>query len=159
MPDNSDLAYFLTVVAAMALKIVPLPHALEYVNPDWVLLVLVYWSLALPERFGVFNAWVVGLLVDVLTGRLLGQSALIYSLACYLCVKLHKRIRHYPIPQQSLFVFVCLLIGQLIVFWIENMQGINRLPLGFWIPVLSGTVMWPAIYLLLRFVRSLGRSV
>lgn len=159
MPDNSELPYFLTIITAMALKIIPLPQSLEYFNPDWVLLVLIYWSLALPERFGVFNAWLIGLLVDVLTGRLLGQSALIYSLICYFCVKLHKRIRHYPIVQQSLFVFICLLVGQLIVFWIENMQASNRLPLMFWFPVLSGTVLWPAVYLVLRFIRSFWRIV
>ena len=159
MPENSELTSFLTIVAAMMLKIMPFPPTLGYFNPDWVLLVLIYWSLALPERYGVFNGWIVGLLVDVLTGRLLGQSALIYSLVCYFCVKLHKRIRHYPIAQQSLFVFVCLLTGQVIVYWIESMQGYNRLPLAFWFPVVSGTLIWPLVYLLLRFIRSLGRTV
>lgn len=157
MSGYSGVQYLLTIVAAMVLKIMPLPQALEYFNPDWVLLVMIYWSLALPERFGVFNAWLVGLLVDVLTGRLLGQSALVYSLVCYFCVKLHKRIRHYPVPQQSLFVFICLLFGQAIIFWIESMQATNRLPLAFWYPVFSGTLLWPMVYLVLRFVRSFGR--
>ncbi len=159
MPDNSELPYLLTIVLTMVLKIMPLPQTLEYLNPDWVLLALIYWSLALPERLGVFNAWVVGLLVDVLTGRLLGQTALIYSLVSYFCVKLHKRIRHYPLPQQSLFVFVCLLSGQVIVFWIESMQAANRLPLAFWYPVFTGTLLWPVVYLLLRLIRALGRIV
>ncbi len=159
MLSNSSLPYFLTIVFAMALRIMPFPQFLENFNPDWVLLVLIYWSLAMPERFGVFNAWLVGLLVDVLTGRLLGQYALIYSLVCYFCVKLHKRIRHYPIPQQSLFVFSSLLLSQLIIYWVESMQATNQLPLAFWFPVASGTLMWPVVYLILRFVRAVGRMV
>ncbi|WP_305906345.1 rod shape-determining protein MreD [Methylomarinum sp. Ch1-1] len=158
MPQNSHsgmLIYALSIVTAMMLRIMPFPPTLENFNPDWVLLVLIYWSLAIPERFGVFNAWSVGLLVDVLTGRLLGQFALIYSLVCYFAVKLHKRIRHYPIPQQSLFVFFCLLLGQLIIFWIESMQGTNQLTSAFWFPVISGTLLWPAVYYVLRLIRAL----
>lgn len=159
MLGNSYLSFAMTVMVAMALRVLPLNDALEYFNPDWVLLVLIYWSLAAPEKYGVFNAWCVGLLVDVLTGRLLGQYALIYALVCYFCVKLHKRIRHYLLPQQSLFVFACLLFGQFIIFWIERMQASNQLPLAFWFAVVSGTFAWPLVYMALRYVRSLGRFV
>ncbi len=155
--QSGIVIYLMTVVIAMGLRIVPFSPGLDQFNPDWVLLVLIYWSLALPDRVGVFNGWLMGLLTDVLTGRLLGQYALIYSLICYFCVKLHKRIRHYPIPQQSVFVFFCLLLAQLIVFWIESMQTSNRLQIAFWYPVLSGTLFWPVVYLLLRFVRIQGR--
>lgn len=159
MPSNSYLSYGLTIMAAMALRVLPLPAVLENFNPDWVFLVLVYWSLAAPEKYGVFNAWFVGLLVDVLTGRVLGQYALIYALISYICVQLHKRIRHYLLPQQSLFIFVCLVFGQFIIFWIERMQASNQLPAPFWFPVFTGTLAWPLVYMALRYVRSLGRFV
>lgn len=161
MPQSKEpilLPFALTIIAAMMLRIMPLPGLLNYLNPDWVLLVLIYWSLALPERYGVFNAWMIGLLSDVLTGRLLGQYALIYSLAGYSCVKFHRRIRNYPLPQQSLFVFFNLLIAQVFVFWIENMRASGYLPLAFWFPVFTGTMAWPLVYGALRVVRSVVRS-
>ena len=157
--ESGIVTFILTIATAMGMRIIPFSPSLDHFNPDWVLLVLIYWSMALPERVGVFSGWLVGLLTDVLTGQLLGQYALIYSLLCYFCVKLHKRIRRYPIPQQSIFVFFCLLLSQLITFWIENMQSSNRLQFSFWYPVLSGTLFWPGIYFLLRFVHIRGRIV
>jgi rod shape-determining protein MreD. len=43
--------YFLTLLLAMCLKVLPLPDYLSRLNPDWVLLILIYWTLAVPERW------------------------------------------------------------------------------------------------------------
>ena len=148
-------AYFVTIILAMSLKILPLPIVLSNINPDWVLLALIYWTLAIPEKLGVFNAWIVGLLVDVLTGRLLGQHALAYALISYACLTLHKRLRQYPIPQQSLFIFCGLLFSQILIFWIENMQGPHEFTITFWLPVFMGTLFWPLVYSVLRYIRQM----
>jgi len=148
--------YFLTLLMAMSLNILPLSNAIKSLSPDWVLLVLIYWTLAVPERIGVFNAWILGIFVDVLTGRIFGMHGLIYALVNFTCLKLHRRLRHYPVLQQALFVFFCLLFSQVLVFWIENIQGATGLTWLFWLPVLTGTVCWPFIYAGLRWIRLLG---
>ncbi len=150
-------AYFVTLILAMCLKIMPLPDYLSRLNPDWVLLTLIYWTLAVPERIGVFNGWLVGIIVDVLTGRLLGQQALIYALVSYASLKFHKRLRRYPLPQQSLFIFCSLLFAQVLVFWVENINNLAEFTLTFWMPVITGTLFWPLIYLTLRFIRIFGQ--
>ncbi len=103
----------LTIVLAMCLRIAPMSGVMAAINPDWVLLSLIYWALAVPERVGIFHAWTFGLLTDVLMGRQFGQHALTYSLIIYLCLKLHKRLRQFPLIQQGLFIFFCLLLSQL----------------------------------------------
>jgi rod shape-determining protein MreD len=143
----------LTLVLAMCLRIAPWPGEMAALNPDWVLLVLIYWSLAIPERVGIFHAWTFGLLTDVLTGRLLGQYALAYSLVIYICLKLHKRLRQFPLLQQALFIFFCLLLSQLLLFFIKNLQHPAQLHASFWLPVFTGTFCWPLIHGVLRFVR------
>ncbi|MDD2660497.1 MAG: rod shape-determining protein MreD [Methylococcales bacterium] len=156
MQLNSYTGFFriiMTLVVAMCLRIVPWPGAIAAFNPDWVLLALIYWSLAVPENVGIFHAWTFGLLTDVLTGRLLGQYALAYSLVIYICLKLHKRLRQFPIIQQGLFIFFCLLLSQLLLFFIKNLQHPAQLHASFWLPVFTGTLCWPLIYTLLRFVR------
>lgn len=158
---NKPVGYsrvILTLVLAMCLRIAPWPSELSIYNPDWVLMTLIYWSLALPERFGIFHAWTIGLLTDVLTGRLMGQYALAYSLVIYVCLKLHKRIRQFPLIQQGLFIFVCLLLSQLLVFLVKNLQNPAQIHASFWFPVLSGTFCWPLVYNILRFVRLFHRS-
>jgi rod shape-determining protein MreD len=146
------IAYWLTITLAMALIIIPWPVPGLYLAPDWVLLVLIYWALATPETAGVGKAWFVGLLVDVLTGQLLGQYALAYAVSIYLSIKQHKRIRHTPVIQQSLFVCLILLVAQIIVFWVERING-QALPILSWLPVLSGGFIWPVILILLRKIR------
>lgn len=142
-----------TLIVAMCLRIAPWPIEVVAFNPDWVLLSLIYWSLAVPERVGIFHAWTFGLLTDVLTGRLFGQYALAYSLVIYICLNLHKRLRQFPVIQQGLFIFFCLLLSQLLLFLIKNIQNPAQLRASFWLPVFSGTLCWPLVYTVLRFVR------
>lgn len=111
----------------------------------------------LPYRKGVFNAWSIGLLTDVLMGRTLGEYALIYALIGYFCIKLHKRLRQFPLIQQSLFVFVCLFLAQLLIFLIENIESPTGFSTFFWLPVVTGTLVWPLIHPVLHFIRNIGR--
>jgi rod shape-determining protein MreD len=147
-----------TFVIAMALRIAPWPDFIAIINPDWVLLTLIYWTLAIPERVGIFHAWSFGLLTDVLTGRLFGQHALAYSLISYACLKLHKRLRPFPLLQQELFIFLFLLVSQLLHFWIISLQNSDQLSAAFWLPVATGTLCWPIVYKSLRFVRLLSST-
>lgn len=153
-------AYFtVTVAVAMILRVMTLFPDMVLFNPDWIILVLIYWSIALPERFGVFSACAIGLLTDVLTGRLLGQTALIYALVCYFSINEHRRLRQFPMVQQCLFVFFCLMIEQTIIFGLKSLQAGNRLTLEFWYPALTGTLAWPAVFVVLRFIRVMARIV
>lgn len=153
----SLLRYTVSIVIAMCLDIGSWPQPLLQLNPDWILLVLIYWTLAVPERTGILNSWVVGLLTDVLTGRMLGQHALSYSLVTYMCLKLHKRLRQYPLMQQGLFIFFCLLSSQLIIFWTENAQISTRFQTQFWLPTITGTLCWPLVYSVMRTLRHFRR--
>lgn len=148
----------MTMIVAMCLKILPFPPALAVYNPDWVLLTLIYWSLSMPERVGIFHAWTFGLLTDVLTGRMFGQYALAYSLVIYICLSLHKRLRQFPFLQQAMFIFFCLLLSELLLFFIKNIQQTAQLKPTFWLSVFIGTVCWPLVYTALRFVR-LAKSI
>ena len=148
----NSLAYWLTVILAMALIIIPWPFSVLIAAPDWVILTLIYWALATPEEASVGKAWFVGLLVDVLTGQLLGQYALTYAFSIFLCIKQHKRIRNFPIIQQSLAVFVLLLIARILMFWIEHINH-QLMPAYFWLPILTGSILWPVIYIVLNKLR------
>lgn len=145
-------SYWLTIVVAMALKIIPWPMPVLVAVPDWVLLTLIYWAFAIPETAGVGKAWFVGLLVDVLTGQLLGQYALAYAVSVFFSIKQHKRIRQFPIIQQSLFVCLLLFMAQFFIFWIERINH-QAVPFYFWLPVLTGGLVWPLISIVLRKIR------
>ena len=55
-------AVILSLAAALFLSILPMPAVAEELRPEWVTLTMIFWTLTLPERVGVFWAlllWVV----------------------------------------------------------------------------------------------------
>lgn len=138
-----------SIVVAMALRILPWSRDWVLFNPDWTLLIVIYWCLTIPERFNLGSAWTVGLLTDALTGQLLGHYALTYSVVAYIVVRLHRRIRVFRLAQQILIVLFLLLLSQLLVFWTQNIQGTGHTNWTYWIPAGSGALMWPLVYVLL----------
>lgn len=156
MPLNKPQGLGVFVISlffAMALKIAPLPVYISRISPDWVLLILIYWSITTPERTGIFSAWTVGLLTDVLTGRLLGQYALAYPLAIYFCTKNQHRLKRFPLFQQGLLILFVQLLSQLLLFWTENFHSTTHFSSDFWWPAISGTLFWPIVYILLSQIR------
>ncbi len=100
----------ITFIVALLLTIVPLPEWARYLRPDWVGLVLIYWCMALPERVGIISGWCAGLLVDLLTGAVLGQHALSLTVVAFLTIRFHQRVRLFPILQQATTVLVLLIL-------------------------------------------------
>jgi len=140
-------------VIAFMLTIVPLPSWLSPLRPEWVAMVLIYWCIALPQRVSVGYGWLAGLFVDVLRGALLGQHALGLAVIAYLAVKLHRRIRVFPLWQQALSVMVFVALEQLLVLWVQGMIGQAREGWLYWAPSITSGVLWPWIFLTLRRAR------
>jgi len=139
------LSIAFSLILALILRLLAWPQVIALLNPDWVLLVSMYWCLTHPERFGVGLAWLTGLLTDAATGQLLGQHGLIYALVAYACVRFHTHLRVFPLVQQLAFVLLFLLSAQLILFFIEILQGKPPFSWTYWLPSVTGTLAWPLV--------------
>lgn len=142
-----------SIVIGYLLTVLPLPAEVEQLRPDWSALIIIYWVLALPQRVGVVVAWLVGLFQDALVGTLLGAHALAFALVAFLTLKLHQRIRVFPLWQQALSVLVLLLLIRLILYWINGLIGRPAAEWVFWTPALVGTLFWPVVFVFLREMR------
>ena len=142
-----------TFIIALLLTVIPLPDWARYMRPDWVGLVLIYWCMALPERVGVATGWFTGLMVDMLTGTLLGQHALSLTVVAYITLKFHLRLRLVPVWQQSLTVLVLLVLHQLLALWISRIIGRPGAPWFFSMPSVLGMIIWPLVHASLRSLR------
>ena len=142
-----------TLFVALLLTIMPLPEWARYLRPDWVGLVLIYWCMALPERVGVVSGWVAGLLVDLLTGAVLGQHALSLTVVAFLTIRFHQRVRLFPMLQQAATVLVLLILHQLLALWVSRFIGRPGVSWYFWMPSLVGMFIWPLVYSTLRGIR------
>lgn len=143
----------LTFCAALLLMILPMPEWARDFRPQWVTLVLIYWCLALPHRIGVWSGFTLGILLDVLTGTLLGQHALGLSLVAFLSVQLHARLRVFPLWQQALAVLVLLTIEHLLSFWAIGASGQTPPGLKYWAIPPVGALLWPWVFVTLRNIR------
>ncbi len=156
--DGEGLRILVSLLLGLSLAILPLPSWAAAARPDWVALLVVYWSLAVPRRFGIGSAWLAGLALDTLTGTLLGQHALGLTLVAFICLKFHLRIRVFPIWQQAMTVFMLLTVNQFVLFWVEGLAGAGQIPAVRWLPVVTGTLLWPLVAQLLGVIRSRRRS-
>tara|TARA_Y100000814_G_scaffold137326_2_gene99589 strand:+ start:132 stop:626 length:495 start_codon:yes stop_codon:yes gene_type:complete len=134
-----------TFVLALILSVIPMPDLAVAIRPPWPALVMIYWTLAAPERFGLMTAMVLGLAVDTLSGALLGQNAFAMLIITYIGLKFHLRLRFSPISQTTMTVFGMLLIYEFILFWVDGVAG-RTVPFSErWMPLLIGTLLWPLI--------------
>lgn len=143
----------ITLCIAMMLTILPMPDWAIWLRPQWVLLVIMYWCLAIPERVSVGIAWGIGLLMDVLQGTLLGQHALAMAVVAYFMVKFHPRIRLFPIWQNTLIVFILSIIYLGLLYWIQGLMGVSPNTWEFWIPAITSALLWPWVFIILRDLR------
>lgn len=143
----------LSFIVALALHMLALPDWAEPLRPDWLVLVLVYWCIAIPERVGVIIGWLAGLLLDVANGALLGQNAMILAIVAYLALRLHQRIRVFPLWQQSVSVMLLVALHLMLVLWVKGILGQSIETLAYWLSALSSLFAWPLVYLILRHLR------
>lgn len=147
------LAVAVSFVVAFLLTALPLPQWAEPWRPAWVTLVLIYWCIAVPQRIGVMVGWTLGLLLDVMTGTLLGQHALSLALIAFLALRLHQRVRVLPIWQQGLTVFLLVVLDRALSLWVTGIQGMPTQAVSIWAPAATSTLLWPWLFVVLRDVR------
>jgi rod shape-determining protein MreD len=131
-----------SLVLTLALGVVPLPDSVEPLRPDWVAVVLLYWSLMSPRRFSLLTAFWMGLAVDTLSGALLGQNALALLVIVYIADRFHLRLRVFPVSQLALTVLVLLGLYEFVLFWIDGIAGRSVPLMERWVPPLTGTLVW-----------------
>lgn len=150
---SGGLVILITFFVALLLTVLPLPEWARLYRPQWCTLVLVYWTMATPQRVGVGVGWLIGITLDVTTGTLLGQHALALSIIAFITHKMHQRVRLFPIWQQSLTVLVLLLLEKLLELWVMGAVSQPVPTLMFWAPPLVGMLLWPWVFIILRDLR------
>ena len=75
-------------------------------KPLLTLLALIYWNMALPDKVGIKEALLFGLIMDLLSGSVFGLHGLLFVLITYICQRFFYQFRVSPLLQQSTILFV-----------------------------------------------------
>src|SRR6202051_135087 len=90
----------LSALVALALAVLPLPAVLESFRPDFLVLVVFYWSIESPRAGGLTLAFMSGLALDVIHGVVLGQHALALTLMAAWATHLRLRLGVFSLRPQ-----------------------------------------------------------
>ena len=143
----------ISLLIAFLLTVLPLPSWAVDWRPAWVVMLIIYWCVALPERLGIGFAWCVGLLLDVQQGCLLGENALSLAMIAYFLIWIHKRFRMYSLIQQSCLVGFIVMFYLFISLWVREILGIHSQTWIQWMPVMTTMILWPWLFVILRDIR------
>ncbi|MDY7577439.1 rod shape-determining protein MreD [Herbaspirillum sp. RTI4] len=117
--------------------------------PDFVALVLVFWSIHQPRKIGIFAAFLMGVLMDVHQGTLLGESALAYTVLSYFSIMIHRRILWFPTATQALHILPLLVVAQLMQMTV-HLAVSGKFPHWYYfLGSLVSAVLWPLLSWLL----------
>lgn len=157
MTRGGRLLPVLSLLLAMLLTIVPLADPLSAWRPYWVALVLIYWHLETRHLRALGHAFAIGIVLDLVTGSLLGQHALSLVIINFLVGRFRNRIRFFPPWQQALAVGALLFNDRIVQLWVVGLLERGWPDWGWWLPPLTGIVLWPWLFLLLDALRSRRR--
>ncbi|MDF7671196.1 rod shape-determining protein MreD [Orbaceae bacterium ESL0721] len=154
MKSSRTFIIWITLFIGIFLQILPWTSSLYMLKPHWVMLILVYWLLALPHRIGIGSAFIMGIILDLFTGTAIGIHAFIFSVIAYLALFRFQLIRNLALWQQSIIIFLLSVCYDLLLFLFEMSiyHIITMSPMILLSSVIDG-FLWTWIYFLLRQIR------
>jgi len=142
-----------SVLAALLLGLLPLPVWLQPYRPYWLALVVVYWLIEAPDRFGLGSAFLSGLLADLCFGSVLGEQALRLTVMAFIVQRFRAQLRFFPLSQQALAIGGLLLNDRVVVAALHLALGEPLPRLEAWWSPLVGMVLWAPVFLMLDRLR------
>lgn len=136
---------WLMMLLALVAELIPLPESVQPMRPAWTTMAVIYWSLMWPGRFGVFSAFLVGLVVDIAHGSLLGQHAFSLAMVAWIVALLHLQMRVFPLWQLTLSVFALMFLEAFVLLWIDGATGGAEFGPARWGPVVAAGLFWPLL--------------
>lgn len=140
---------FITTSLLVAFMLNMLPWGQLVGVPDFVALVLVFWSVHQPRKVGIGIAFMMGLLMDVHDATLLGENALSYTLLSYFAIMIHRRVLWFRLTTQALHVLPLLLVMQSVQLVVRLMATGGFPGWSYFLESLVAAALWPIVTMLL----------
>ncbi|WP_392566108.1 rod shape-determining protein MreD [Utexia brackfieldae] len=153
-PAHNRWLVWLLLLIGILLQLMPWTSSIYGIEPNWLLLILVYWHIALPHRFGIGTAFIIGLILDLLSGSVLGIHTFAFSVVAYLSLFNFQLIRNLALWQQLIVIILLSICYEFCLFIIEILinHSIMISPISLVSCIVNG-VLWPLNFLFMRMIR------
>lgn len=143
----------LSFVVASSLNVYPLNPSMATLRPMVMIMVLIFWLLFQPRYVGVFTAFTIGIIADLLMDTHLGQQAFAAVMVALFIKITSIYVRQLNTLSAWLIASLGLIVFQLIL-WILQMFIQNVFIAQSSLSLLMSIINWPLVLLTLRkFVR------
>lgn len=143
-PAGLGLIFF-SLLAAYLLSVMPWSGALLLARPDFLLVVLVFWTVHEPRAVGQGVAFALGLLMDVSDSMLLGQHALAYVMAIFGAQVLRVRILSFHWPEQTLHVLGLTIVADAVLLALNLLLGADFPGYAFLVSPVATALCWAPV--------------
>ncbi len=139
-----SLNFRLAILLLMAfiLTIMPMPALMIGFRPPWVLLLVLYIQLYLPNYFNITVLFIFGLCLDILLSTVIGEHVFALLFTTWIATKRERRFKFFSRVQQMLFVGLYCLVYLLIIFFIDSFLGYSAVVWKTWMAVLISMLIW-----------------
>ena len=157
---KNRLLIYLCLLIGLTIDSYNFSNNFQFIKPSFVLLILMYSNMGLPDNVSITTALLFGVLIDLLHSSLLGLHGLLFVLITQLCQRFFYQFRITPIWQQSFLIFfLAIIIKQILAFDFldyeinktnlsDNYYFINTLYFA-----LLSSLSWAPVYYLCRLYR------
>lgn len=144
---------WISLLIALVIYVLPMPLEWRWYRPEWPLLVLFYWGLAIPHRVGILSASMTGFALDMIHGTAVGAMAVGCVVAMLVILLNYQRIRQFDSFLQTITLGLLVSLALLIELWLHNLTGVGSTGLASMTSVPMSMLLWPVIRNVLRAVR------
>lgn len=155
---SPGLGFALVLLLAYLATLLPLPGALALLKPFWLGLLAIWLALEQPWRGTLGRAFLIGLGADLLLGTWFGEHALRLVVIVFIVRRFRARLRFFTLWQQTLAVGALLLNDRVVILMLRSFESPVVPEVSFWLPALTGMVIWPLLAMVLHDLRQRLRS-
>jgi len=154
-PDSENSTALLIVVIALSfivassLNVYPLSPSMATLRPMVMIMVLIYWLLFQPRYVGIFTAFTIGLIADLLMDTHLGQQAFAAVVVALVIKIVSIYVRQLNTISAWLIASLGLFVFQLNL-WILQLFVQNIFVAKSALSLIMSIISWPLVLLALR---------
>ena len=147
---SNFLQQTLYYLIAILLTIVFAPPSMANFRPFFLVLLLYYWAAKPVSMLPVFWVWCIGLLLDLVSGTMLGQHALVLVVVDLALKEVQPRLSLYGFWQHALLMLLLSGFYVLLQSWLMVNIAHITVTMNYYYGIVGTMLIWLLMYVIMR---------